>query len=83
MSDKNLGGNRKSQNRFEIFDFPPRFFVGHFRKIFGWKNFHFFFELGKEIFFSELRKNVGYSFDVKFSDLSIYDVFGAFGARQI
>ena len=33
-------------------------------------------------FFSELRKIVGYNFDVKLSDLSIYDVFRAFGARQ-
>ena len=34
-------------------------------------------------FFSELRKKNGYNFDVKFSDLSMHDVFRAFGVRQI
>ena len=32
------------------------------------------------IFFSELRKFLGYSFDVEFSPLSIYDVFSVFWA---
>ena len=56
--------------------------VENFSKIFWSEKFSNFFELGKEIFFSELRFFFGYSFDVKFSDLSIYDVFRAFGARQ-
>ena len=37
----------------------------------------------KKIFFSELRKKIGYVFDVKISNLSIYDVFRARGAPQI
>ena len=41
-----------------------------------------FFGIRKNIF-SGFRKYFGYSFDVKISDLSIYDVFRAFGAWQI
>jgi len=40
-------------------------------------------KLGKNILFSELRIFLGYSFDVKIYDLSIYDVFRAFGAWQV
>ena len=36
----------------------------------------------KNIFFSELKKKVGYSFDVKLYDLSIYEQFRAFPAIQ-
>ena len=39
-----------------------------------------FFDLKKIIFFSELKKKVGYSFDVKFYDLSIYEHFRAIPA---
>ena len=53
-----------------------------FRKFFGRKFFDFF-ELEKKYFFSELRNVFGYSFDVKLSELLIYDVFRAFGVRQI
>ena len=38
-----------------------------------------FFELEK-IFFSELKKKVGYSFDAEKSDLSVYEVFNTFPA---
>ena len=71
---------------FDIFDifefqhFSDRFF---FEIFFGQLFFEIFFvELEKNIF-SELRIFFGYSFDVKLSDLSIYDVFRAFGVRQI
>ena len=57
---------------FEIFseNFLVDFF---FRKI---------FELEKNIFLFGVEIFFGYSFDVKFSDLSIYDVSRAFGVRQ-
>ena len=45
-----------------------------------WVFSQIFFELEKKI---GVEKKFGYSFDVKFSDLSIYDVFRAFGVRQI
>ena len=70
---------------FEISDlrFCVRFLPTTFRKFFGRQIFDFFFELEKKYFFSELRIFFGYSFEVKLSDLSIYDVFRAFGVRQI
>ena len=37
----------------------------------------------EKIFFVGVEKKIGYSFDVKICKLSIYDVFRAFGARQI
>ena len=57
-------------------------------KILIFQIFRFF---QKNIFFGTRKKKSGveiffwdnYSFDVKFSDLSIYDVFRVFGARQI
>ena len=61
-----------------------------FDSIFGWKFFDlrkniffekFFFhrfEVGKKYFFSELRNFLGYSFDVKNCDLSIYEVSRVF-----
>ena len=62
--------------------FPCRFWVifidkhcRKFRKI--------FLSSSEKYFLSELRKILGYSFDVKNCDLSIYDVFKAFGVRQI
>ena len=39
-----------------------------------------FFLIPKKYFFSELRKKIGYVFDVKISNPSIYDVFSAFWA---
>ena len=39
-----------------------------------------FFSISKKSFFSELKKKVGYSFDVKNWDLSIADVFRAIRA---
>ena len=48
-------------------------FLERYRRFFF--SFFFFFFFGVEIFF-------GYSFDVEFSPLSIYEVFIAFGARQ-
>ena len=41
-----------------------------------------FSELKKYNIFSELRKNLGYIFDVKNCVLLIYDVFRTFGARK-
>jgi hypothetical protein len=51
--------------------------------IFFEKLFFEFFCSKKITFFSELRKCFWYIFDVKISDLSIYDVYRAFGAQQI
>ena len=59
------------------------FFRFFFRNFFGPIFFQIFWTRKKIFFFSELRFFFGYSFDVKFSDLSIYDVFRAFGVRQI
>ena len=55
--------------KFDIFDFSIFFFENFFGS--------------KKYFLGELRFFFGYSFDVKLSDLSIYDVFRAFGVRQI
>ena len=55
--------------------FFENFSVDFFSKIFS--------SSSKKYFFSELRFFFGYSFDVKLSDLLIYDVFRAFGVRQI
>ena len=38
----------------------------------------FFFDRSKKYFYLELRKKVGYSFDVKNCVLSIYEVFRSF-----
>ena len=80
---------------FFVAENPPilSFRFCHFR---FWSNFFFqkyvfqkcFFDRPKKIgffleFFSELRKKCWYSFDVENSDLSIYEVFSAFWARQI
>ena len=76
--------NLKSQTyvdlRFEIF---CQIFADNFSNFFWSKNFRIFLNSKKNIIFSELRKIFWYSFDVKLSDLSIYDVFRAFGVRQI
>ena len=50
--------------------------------------FRFFFEKRflistKKYFLSELKKNLGYSFDVESSNLSIYEVFRVFLAPQV
>ena len=45
--------------------------------------FCFFFEIEKNYYFFGVEIFFGYSFEVKFSDLSIYDVFRAFGVRQV
>ena len=62
-------------------------FFRFFFRIFFWNFFGRFFSENflnseKKIFFG-VEIFFGYSFDVKFSDLSIYDVFRAFGVRQI
>ena len=63
--------------------FFVRFLPTIFRKFFGRKIFEIFLNSKKIYFFSELRIFGEYSFEVKLSDLSIYDVFRAFGVRQI
>ena len=55
------------------------FFWIFFEKLF----FGFFLKLEKHYCFSELRKLLEHSFDVKISDLWIHDVFGAFWAWQV
>ena len=45
------------------------------------KNRNFFFDRAKKYFFSELRFFFGYSLDVKFSDLLIYDTSRSIRAR--
>ena len=48
--------------------------------IFFSKIFPFFFDRSQKIYFSELKKKVEYSFDVKNYDLSISEVFSAIAA---
>ena len=49
----------------------------------GFLKFPFFLPSSKKYFLSELRNFLGYSYDVKSSNLSIYEVFRTIGARQI
>ena len=80
---------KKSQNfkmskfqHFEIltfFRFCGQIFFGP--KMFG-KFFGFFFDRAKKYFLSELRNFLGYSFDVKMSDLFIFYAFRFIRARQ-
>ena len=48
--------------------------------IFFLEKFSFFFDRSQKIYFSELKKKVEYSFDVKNYDLSISEVFSAIAA---
>ena len=43
---------------------------------------NFFFSVSKIYFWGDLKKKVGYSFDVKLYDLSIYEHFRAIPALQ-
>ena len=65
--------------RFEIF---CQIFADNF-SIFLVEKFSIFFWTRKKFIFFGVENFLGYSFDVKLSDLSIYDVFRAFGVRQI
>ena len=55
-------------------------FFFRFLKMFDFFSSEVFFLISKKYFFSELKKKVGYSFDVKKCDLSIADVFRAIRA---
>ena len=67
--DQKISGIFRNQ-KVELFDFekcPPKNFQKKSSK---------FFELEKNvIFFSELKKKLGYNFDAEIRDLSIYGVF--------
>ena len=71
--------NQKHQNIYKKSIFPSKIFT--WKNRFSRPNFDFsdfsrtFFLISKKYFFSELKKKVGYSFDVEFRDLSIADVF--------
>ena len=72
-----------SEENFRTFVALKNYFRGQqFSKIFGnvQKFPEFFWTRKKKLFFSELRNFLGYSFDVKIYNLSIYDVFRAFWA---
>ena len=75
-----IAKSKISKSIFEIFDFLifNIFQIDFFRKFFQSIFFDFF--LGLEQIFFGVENKLGYSFDVKFSDLSIYGVFRAFGA---
>ena len=91
FEEKNLKKSLKISNfeKLKIFDFSKICRFGIFFRFFSskkhWSNFFFriFLNSKKYIIFSELRNFWVYDFDAKFSDLSIYDVFRAFGAWQI
>ena len=79
---KNWSNMKKSKN----FNENHMIFHGNFLTFFTFekisKNFNFlFFDREKIIFFSKLKKKLGYSFDVENCNLSIYEVFNSFWAR--
>ena len=83
ISNKKLGifskNYKKSTFSMKILWFPIDIFMFfHFSKNFTF--FKIFFRSIKKYLFSELKKKVGYSFDVEKVDLPIYDVFSAFWA---
>ena len=82
-SEKKVKISKKVENIIiSIWKFLMEFsiFLKHFWKI---SDFFIFFSASKKYFSEELRKFLGYSFDAENCDLSIYEVFRGFGARQI
>ena len=76
LSEKILKFSKKKPWNFRFFQ-NLKICGFFFRKFY----FRFFLKLEKTYFFSELRNFLGYSFDVKKSYLSIYEVFSAIWAR--
>ena len=66
-----------NEKSYMIFHWKIDFFI--FQKNLQKKS-EIFFELEKILFFSKLKKKLGYSFDVEQSHLSIYEVFSTFPA---
>ena len=70
---KNIGFSKISK-------FSKMYFFRSKFSIFDFQKFYFHFYFFAKIYFLELKKKVGDSFGVKFSDLSIYEVFRAIPA---
>ena len=61
----------------------PLWVLSDFHWQVSWNFRNIFLPSSKKYFLSELRKILGYSYDVKSSNLSIYEVFRTIGAPQI
>ena len=61
-----------NEKSYDFYDFSLKIF-----DFFMFRKFFTFFSIDPENYFSELKKRVEYSFDIRNRDLSIYGVFSA------